>query len=73
MIREQRCEAIDVKTASDAPTGSLDDGERSGWGGARCDVIGEGAASRGCECVNAWDEGVCCGTHIDSLYSARQE
>jgi hypothetical protein len=51
VIGEQRREAIDVKAASDAPAGSLDDCERSGWGGTRCDVIREGATSRGCECV----------------------
>jgi hypothetical protein len=72
VIGEQRREAIDVKAASDAPARSLDDGERSGWRGARCDVIREGPASRGCECVKAGGEGVC-GTHTDSLYSVAVE
>jgi hypothetical protein len=72
VIGEQRRKAVDVKAASDAPARGLDDGERSGWGGARCDVIREGAASRGCECVNAEGEGVC-GTHTDSLYSVAVE
>ena len=69
MIGEQRREAVDVKAASDAPARSLDDGKRSGWGGARCDVIREGATSRGCECVNAGGKGA----HTDSLYSVAVE
>jgi hypothetical protein len=70
VIGEQRRKAVDVKAASDAPARSLDDGEWSGWGRARCDVIREGSGSRGCECVNA---GGVCGTHTDSLYSVAVE